>query len=74
MIILQDDKGLKNEGRGLTDGKLLDGRRFILVHQVELLADLPSQKTKLLLDAWFEIQNTKRHENGNARLSKRNST
>jgi hypothetical protein len=74
MIILKDDNGLKNEGRGFIDGKMLDGGRFILVHQDELLADPPSQKTQLLLDAWFEIQNTKRDENGNTRLSKRNST
>jgi hypothetical protein len=74
MIIIDDVKCIKNEGRGLVDGKLLDGRCFILIHQDELLADPPSQKTRLLLDAWFEIQNTKRDENGNARLSKRNPT
>jgi hypothetical protein len=74
IIILQDDKGLKNEGKGLIDGKMLDGRRFILVHQDDFLADAPPQKTQHLLDEWFDIQNAKRDENGNARLSNRNPT
>jgi hypothetical protein len=59
----------------LVDGKLLDGKPFILIHQEETLADSPSQKTRLLLDAWFELQNSKTDENEDARLSStRNST
>jgi hypothetical protein len=74
MIILQDDKGLKNHGMGLVDGKLSDGRPFIPIHQEDVLADPPSQDTRLLLDAWFELQNSKTDENGDARLSSTRSS
>lgn len=50
LILLKTAKGFVNGGIGLVDGILSDHRLFILVHQHELLAPVPSSKVRLLID------------------------